>query len=272
MFRTSTCAVLVCVANLLPSVARAQVEAVGGERLEVKLRIPEGKPAAFKGDQPILVEFILTNPSSSPVQVLVWRTPLKGVTDNIFAVAAARSDKGTTTSRGLVSYIGPLLKRGAPQAEDFIQLAPGESRGATVNLAEYYAIYEQSDYTLTYRPSAPATPPITQALPTPAGGQGEPLRKISVQSNALTLSVLETRQPAPKVSPAAHGLGPLFDSCSPGQQTGLGAAITAAAELSRQAAGLLKQTSVNQRPMAQRYQMWFGAHTDQRYGTVVIGL
>jgi hypothetical protein len=187
---------------LVSSAALAQIDGAGGERLQIQLRIPEGK-AAFKGADPVTIDFILTNPTSEKVQVLVWRTPFarEGVTENIFDVAAGRTGAAAGSGRSQIGYIGPLIKRRPPGPDDFITLAPGESRTTSVNLADYYAIYQQGDYSVTYRAAPAHLPPIAGGA-TPAAG---PLRKIAAPSNAVTFSVTEARTPAPKLAGPSTG-------------------------------------------------------------------
>jgi peptidyl-Lys metalloendopeptidase len=248
--------------------AMAQIDGAGGERLEVQLRIPEGK-AAFKGADPITIDFVLKNPTSDNVQVLVWRTPFakEGVTENIFDIAASRTGAVASAGRSQIGYIGPIVKRRPPQPDDFITLGPGESRVASVNLAEYYAIYQQSDYSVTYRP-APASVPLAPDTPSPAAAG--PLKKIATSSNAVTFSVTEAREPAPKAAAAAAPgpAGTSFDQCDATQQGDLKVAIPEAQKIAAAAVKILKETAANQQPNATRYKTWFGAHSVARYATV----
>jgi peptidyl-Lys metalloendopeptidase len=253
-----------CALALLPTGAMAQIDAIGGERLEVEIRIADGKAAAFKGAEPIAIEFVLRNPASQPVQVLVWRTPFGkgGITDNIFDVALGRTGPATSGA-GAVSYIGPIVKRGPPQPEDFITLAPGQSQTATVNLAQYYAIYQQGDYSVSYR-TLPTSAPAVQSAPSAAP---QPLRKIAARGNALTFSVTEARQPAPKPAPSMPitAAGTSFDGCSSTQQTQLNAAIPEATRIAAEAAKILRDTPSSDRPAAVRYKTWFGTFSEARY-------
>jgi peptidyl-Lys metalloendopeptidase len=251
--------------------AIAQIDGVGGESLNVQLRPAENK-AAFKGAEPISIEFVLSNPSSQPVQVLKWRTPFDagGVTENIFAVSGTRTGPSSDGGGGQVGYIGPVIKRGPPQADDFITLAPGQSRTATVNLAQYYAIYQQGDYSVAYRPAPPATvTPISQS-PTPMSGP--PLRKIATVSNAVAFSVTEARQPAPKLAPTpltTPGSALTFDSCDANQQGDLQKAVPEARRIAEEAMKVLLGTPPAQQPNSARYKEWYGAHTAARYGKVL---
>jgi peptidyl-Lys metalloendopeptidase len=254
--------------TLISSAALAQIDGAGGERLQIQLRIPEGK-AAFKGADPVTIDFILTNPTNEKIQVLVWRTPFarEGVTENIFDVAAGRTGAAAASGRSQIGYIGPLIKRRPPGPNDFITLAPGESRTTSVNLADYYAIYQQGDYSVTYRATPAHLPPIAgDATPAAAG----PLRKIAAPSNAVTFSVTEARTPAPKLAaPAlAAGSGPSFDQCTATQQSDLKLAVPEAQKIAAAALQILKGTPPDKQPNAPRYKTWFGAHSPARYATV----
>jgi peptidyl-Lys metalloendopeptidase len=254
---------------LLSSAALAQIDGAGGERLEVQLKIPEGK-AAFKGADPISIDFVLKNPTDRKVQVLVWRTPFnkEGLTDNIFDVAASRTGAAANGGRSQVGYIGPIIKRRPPGPDDYITLEPGETKTASVNLADYYAIYQQGDYSVTYR-AANALPIAGSAL-SPMLAPAGPLQKIAASSNALTFSVTEARAPAPKIAAPAlvPASGPSFDQCDANQQRDINLAIPETRKIAAAAALILKNTPAPQQPNASRYKMWFGAYSAARYATV----
>ena len=109
----------------LPLSIVAVFAAAGVEAAELSASEPtlsvllEVANTSFNAQEPLSVQFTLSNDSREPLQVLAWTTPLNGVSNNIFTVVRGREQ---------ISYIGPLVKRGAPTAGDLIGLAPGESR------------------------------------------------------------------------------------------------------------------------------------------------
>jgi peptidyl-Lys metalloendopeptidase len=251
---------LLALACLVPSIAFAQLDVIGGGRLTIRLQFPEGRLPQFGRNEPIVVQFRVTNSSPVPVRVLRWRLPLEGnVTENIFAVTAGGP------GRPSVNYIGPIVKRGTPRPEDFLELAPGQSQQATVNLADYYAIEQKNEYSVTFRPSVAITPQ-GRATPSIIAGAFTGLRKVAVESNTLGFAVTEERQVAPKFVPPSTAPG--FSGCTAGQQSDLTAAVSVAQSIAASAANLLKTTPPGQQPRAQRYTTWFGSHTRNRYAMV----
>lgn len=96
----------------------------------------------FKGDEPLAIQWSLTNDASEPVYVLRWHTPLDGLEANIFAV---------TRDGKPVPYVGKLIKRPAPGPEDFLKLEPGETVTATVDISAAYDMTETGNYTVRFR-------------------------------------------------------------------------------------------------------------------------
>jgi peptidyl-Lys metalloendopeptidase len=112
-------------------------EAVAGE---IAVNLSVGSSALSARDD-VQVTVTLTNVSGHAVRLLKWNTPVEGIDDDIFSV---------TRNGAAVGYIGRHYKRAAPQAEDFVTLAAGESLTRTVSLSGYYDLSESGDYTLSY--------------------------------------------------------------------------------------------------------------------------
>ncbi|WP_210215167.1 hypothetical protein, partial [Mesorhizobium sp. M4B.F.Ca.ET.089.01.1.1] len=93
----------------------------------------QSRLTSYGNDTPLTIVFTLTNRSGSPIRVLRWTTPIDGVSGQIFSV---------TRGSQPIQYIGPLVKRAEPTEADFIDIEPGRSISATVDLSLYYAIYE----------------------------------------------------------------------------------------------------------------------------------
>ncbi len=98
-------------------------------------------PAAFVVGQPMRIEMTVSNPTQRTLTFCRYHTPFEGLQNDIFSVSASISD---------VPYQGKMKKRAPPGPEDFIEVPPGESRSATVDLAEGYTIPE-GGFALSYR-------------------------------------------------------------------------------------------------------------------------
>lgn len=86
---------------------------------------------------PTSLHFMLANRTDAPLWVLRWNTPLEGWKGTIL----------TVTSNGTeIPYQGPMLKRGDPSQEDYVEIPAGEIASATVDLAEVYEIRQPGRY------------------------------------------------------------------------------------------------------------------------------
>src|SRR5262245_2973985 len=73
---------------------------------------------------PLVLEFTLTNRGDRPLAVLDWNTPLEGMVGDAFVI---RLDGGDA-----LPYRGPLIKRGDPEREEYVEVAPGKAATASV--------------------------------------------------------------------------------------------------------------------------------------------
>ncbi len=106
------------------------------------LRCQLALPAQATVGQPLRLKLTLTNTGVQPLQVLTWATPF----DGWFAPYVAVRQDGRD-----LPYRGPSVKRGEPVAADFVHLAPGRSRSATVNVAQAFELNQPGHYELVPR-------------------------------------------------------------------------------------------------------------------------
>lgn len=105
------------------------------------LRVELAAKTPFVAGQPMRVEMTVSNPTDRAKTFCRYHTPFEGLHNDIFAVSASIAD---------VPYRGMMKKRAPPGPKDYIRLAPGEARSATVDLAEGYTI-PPGGYALSYR-------------------------------------------------------------------------------------------------------------------------
>lgn len=86
---------------------------------------------------PTSIRFELSNGSDSPLQVLTWNTPLEGWKGTVLRVTRDGEE---------LSYGGPMLKRGDPQADAYVEIPAGGKVDATVDLAEVYDVSRPGTY------------------------------------------------------------------------------------------------------------------------------
>jgi hypothetical protein len=87
---------------------------------------------------PVELRFALHNATAEPVHVLGWNTPFEGAWfGTSFTVKRDGED---------LPYSGPQAKRGDPERDDYVPIAPGEAAAATADLALVYAFDRPGSY------------------------------------------------------------------------------------------------------------------------------
>ncbi|HHL19158.1 MAG TPA: peptidase M35 [Thiothrix sp.] len=214
--------------------------------LEVKLSMPQGE--YFAADA-LMLNFTLTNITSEPVTFLKWETPLENdFTGDMFAVHLEGQK---------IRYIGKLVKRAAPQENDFITLAAGESISGVIDLADGYAIENEGNYTLAFNKHLQ----IVDNLATKNSSKLN-LKLAPANSSAVGFMLNEGRYMKQRAKQAN------FSSCDASQQSVLNNAHAAAIVIAEESLNSLNNTATSEQATAERYTTWFGSHTSSRYSTV----
>jgi len=81
---------------------------------------------------PATVRLTVRNPTDRPRTFCDYHTPFEGIRNHIFEVRDAAGAE--------IDYRGIMAKRAPPDDDDFITLAPGETRSAEVDLADAYEL------------------------------------------------------------------------------------------------------------------------------------
>jgi hypothetical protein len=112
---------LLLLAVAMPAGAAKPSRAAAAAPLDCRLVL-----LAADGERGPQLRFTLVNRSASPLLVLGWGTPLEGWMQPYLR----------TTRDGVeLKYLGPVLKRGDPDAIEYLRMAPGQQRSETFNLA-----------------------------------------------------------------------------------------------------------------------------------------
>jgi peptidyl-Lys metalloendopeptidase len=171
----------------------------------------------------------------SAAKVLQWFTPADGVEEPVFAV---------TRDGARVAYEGAHYKRPAPRAEDYVTLAPGESRSWTVELSDVYDLSKSGTYSLRFDVASPSGQLRSNTLSLDIEGR----------PNARTLA-------AKTVTPQLASTS--YNRCDTTQQGLVAQAVSAASNYANGAV-----TYLNGTPSATpRYTTWFGAYSTSGWNT-----
>lgn len=78
---------------------------------------------------PAAVRFTLVNRTDAPLWVLRWNTPLEGWQGTIFELTSGGAE---------LPYTGPMVKRGDPGREDYVEIPAGGKAEGAVDLSLVY--------------------------------------------------------------------------------------------------------------------------------------
>lgn len=240
--------------------------------LEAKLVKPE---KSFKTQSSVPLKVILTNTSDQDLSVLTWNTPLDDVVTDCLDV---------TVNGKKVEYDGPIIKRGAPTAKDYVLIKAGQSVETKFPVSDAYDTSKPGTYQVKLKTAIPDVRPKQRRLaaalkahdfsPIQLPVEDKTTFKIEKgEGRRLTLgAAARSKEQAKKVS--AKGIAAARKKkAKPGT---LLTALTAGGSATRKSkakkahadgydlcvkalAGLAKNA---------RYVEWFGAHTTVRFNKV----
>jgi hypothetical protein len=96
---------------------------------------------------PVMVRLVLRNASRRALSVLSWGTPLEGLLSDAFVIREA----GAGASDPALAYAGPMIKRGDPERDEYVRIAPRGETSAEVDLALAYDLARPGRYTIAFR-------------------------------------------------------------------------------------------------------------------------
>ncbi|MBI2380376.1 MAG: protease [Gammaproteobacteria bacterium] len=99
-------------------------------------------PAVLTAGAPAELRWSLRNTGAKPVSVLSWNTPLEG---GIFAEFLSLERDGKA-----LPFSGALMKRGDPEAGEYLRLAPGQAEEAVIDLGLAWPVDAPGHYRLRY--------------------------------------------------------------------------------------------------------------------------
>ena len=111
------------------ALACASGAALAADHLDVRLSLAS---PVVRGDVDVKVDVLVTNTTGHAVDVLRWQLPTERLQGPLFRI--------TREDGSPVPYVGPLVKRVAPRAQDKVHLEAGESRSFSAELSGGYEL------------------------------------------------------------------------------------------------------------------------------------
>lgn len=218
---------------------------------------------ATVSDQEVMVDVVFTNNGSTPLSIAKWFVPEGALEGDLFLLS--RDGKQ-------VPYLGPIIKRAAPTAQDMITLAPGESITRSVDIADMYDLSASGEYKMQY--GVASSQLFGRAAPREAHDflkrSLEPAVDVgmeSLMSNEIGTFVEGRGNPLASLGDANFGeksavLGAKSSiaysgRCSASQQSTLTSAVSAASSMANNSVSYLNGISGS----TPRFTTWFGPGT-----------
>jgi peptidyl-Lys metalloendopeptidase len=216
-------------------------------------------------EQEVVVTVTMTNFSAEPIQVLRWYTPLEPASAHLFNV---------TRNGEPVAYVGPLVKRTAPTAADYVTIPAGDSISRPVVLSSAYELTDTGVYTVEY--DVQSTQALRSTL-TPSGlsvaAQRAPADAPGLVSNTVAMTVFGNSV-APQLAAKDRATSPISVTpsfapsvstvgCSSTQTNQVLTALSSAEGYASESLAYL-----NAGTRGPRYTTWFGTFDANRYATV----
>lgn len=235
-------------------VATSASHAASGECLDV--RVSSANPIV-NGDVDVHVDVAVTNVCRTPVQVLRWQLPSERMSGALFRI---------TRDEQPVAYTGPVIKRAAPTARDYVEIAPGATLNYQVELTGHYDISKNGRYAIEFQSdrgthgSGAQTMRSAAAVYLWAQNRNERLDATPVSKDGTTGAAATDANP--NLTALAASIS-YTGACTASQKSTLASAVTAATNYAASSASYLSGT-----PSATpRYTTWFGAYTLARWNT-----
>jgi peptidyl-Lys metalloendopeptidase len=215
--------------------------AASHDRLDVQLSLAN---PVVQGDVDVKVNVAVTNTSGHTVSVLRWQLPSEHLQGPLFRI--------TKEDGSPVPYVGPLIKRAAPTADDLVRLEAGASLNYTVELTGAYEL-GNGRFAIEYegRGKRADDAEVASAAPLYLWTQGR-----SEKSEAMT----------PVEAYLAHSMAATISytgNCTSSQKTTLSSAVTAATNYATASNNYLAG-SPHSTP---RYVKWFGTYSSSGWST-----
>lgn len=237
-------------ATALAIAATSGAQAAGTDCLNV--RLSSANPIV-NGDVDVHVDVAVTNQCRTAVQVLRWQLPSDNMSGSLFRV---------TRDDAPVRYTGAVVKRAAPTAKDYVEIAAGATLNYQVELTGHYDFSKNGRYAIEFQSDRGTHGSGAQTLRTAAATYLWAQNR-NEKLDATAAAPAEPTALSTTAAVAAAASISYTGACTTSQKSTLASAVTAATNYASSSATYLSGT-----PSAtERYTSWFGAYTLARWNT-----
>jgi peptidyl-Lys metalloendopeptidase len=201
-------------------------EVAGG--LAVQL---DAASVSFAADETPWIDVTYINTGSAPLRLLAWTLPSEQLWEDLFTVSVDGAP---------VAYIGRVYHRPEPREQDYVVLAPGESRSGRVDLSRLYDFSRTGEYEIAVK-GVGARAVAANRLSVHADGRARPLREDQLE-------------------PYYYGIS--YAQCSSGQKRALRDGMDWADAAAADAVDYMNGSNRT------RFRKWFGSYTSSRWNRV----
>jgi peptidyl-Lys metalloendopeptidase len=234
MFRSASIAVLV-------AAAAASVSAFAQDGLDVRLSIAN---PVIRGDVDVKVDVTVTNTTGHAALVLKSQLPGK-LQGPLFDI--------TREDGSRVAYVGPIVKRVAPRAGDFVLLPAGGTLSYQVELTGAYDLEANGRYAITYDSPAKTEDGIDLASAAP----------LYVWLVGRTLAPAAVAEALPQARGQAGTIS-YTGGCTSSEKSQIQSAVSAATNYANSTYSYLSTTTPSG---TQRFVKWFGTYSSSHWST-----
>ncbi|HHL19157.1 MAG TPA: hypothetical protein ENJ33_05435 [Thiothrix sp.] len=103
---------------------------------------------SYKVKEAVFVTISVTNNTHNNIKFLKWGTPFESMpTRDMFSVKKEDNQ--------MLPYQGRMIKRGKPEASDYISIQAGQTLKQSIDISKAYGINESGTYHVQYKESYP---------------------------------------------------------------------------------------------------------------------
>ena len=211
-------------------------------------------PSMDKASQNVgsAMTFTMRNEGKQAVSVLKWQTPFYGIDHDLFDVNVGGMES---------EYNGRYIKRGAPTADDWMVLQPGESKSIDVDLSEAYDFSRTGQYEMKYAMNLSVNDDSRHP-----GGFSKRVESFPILRWVDGSGEIPFQDESFPIGIKALNPVPAFESCSTSRQTSIKTALTSARSYAVNADSYM--TTKTYSTATTRYKTWFGTATSSRFASV----